>query len=189
MRKFILVGILFLVAGFGFVGSVWAEVGVTDNEIVIGTQLDLSGPIVSVSLNVKDGMQMKLREINDAGGIHGRKIKLIIGDHGYDPKKAIMLTNKQITRDKVFCFVGMLGTHTFLASLPIIERKKIPALFSTALIRKTYNPPRKYVYQLFPSHFEASCALATYFAREKKMKRIGRAVSLRPEKDERRRGE
>jgi branched-chain amino acid transport system substrate-binding protein len=92
MKKDLLFNCVAAIAGFCLLSASLAEEGVTETEIIIGTQLDLSGPIVSLSVPLKNGMNMKVREINEAGGIHGRKLKLIIEDHGYDPKKAVMVT-------------------------------------------------------------------------------------------------
>ena len=64
--------------------------GVTKTEIVIGTAQDLSGPIVALSKPAVNGMRMRVDEINETGGIHGRKLKLVVADHGYDPKKAVL---------------------------------------------------------------------------------------------------
>ena len=61
--------------------------GISATEIVIGTHQDLSGPIKFWGVPVSNGMKMAVEEINAAGGINGRKIKLILEDNGYDPKK------------------------------------------------------------------------------------------------------
>ncbi len=60
--------------------------GISATEIVIGTHQDLSGPIKVWGVPVSNGMKMAVEEINAAGGINGRKIKLILEDNGYDPK-------------------------------------------------------------------------------------------------------
>ncbi len=49
---------------------------------------------------VSNGMKMAVDEINTAGGIHGRKLKLVIEDSGYDPKKAVLATQKMIEKDQ-----------------------------------------------------------------------------------------
>ena len=57
--------------------------GISASEIVIGTHQDLSGPIKVWGVPVSNGMKMAVEEINAAGGIHGRKIKMILEDNGY----------------------------------------------------------------------------------------------------------
>ena len=64
-------------------GSAYAQTqGVSKNEIVIGTIQDLSGPIVAYSKPVVNGMKLRVDEINAEGGIHGRKLKLVVEDSG-----------------------------------------------------------------------------------------------------------
>src|SRR6195256_6941936 len=79
--------------------------GISADEIVIGTHQDLSGPIKVWGVPVSNGMQMAVEEINAAGGINGRKLKLILEDSGYDPKRAVLASQKMVERDKVFAMV------------------------------------------------------------------------------------
>src|SRR6187401_3802518 len=108
---------------------VLAQQGVTANEIVVGTAQDLSGPVVNFSKAAVNGMRMRVDEINAEGGINGRKLKLVVEDHGYDPKKAVLATQKLVQKDKIFAMVGTIGTPTSMASMPILFEKNIPHLF------------------------------------------------------------
>src|ERR1044072_7633268 len=94
--------------------------GISSTEIVIGTHQDLSGPIKVWGVPVSNGMKMAVEEINAAGGINGRKLKLILEDNGYDPKKAVLATQKMIERDKVFAKIGPMGSPTVLAAEDIL---------------------------------------------------------------------
>src|SRR6185369_3262162 len=73
-----------------------AAPGVSKNEIVLGTIQDLSGPLASYGKQIRMGMQMRVDEANEMGGVHGRKIKLVIEDDGYDPKKAVLAAQKMV---------------------------------------------------------------------------------------------
>ena len=90
--------------------------GVSDTEIVVGTHLDLSGPVAAGMTFIRNGMSMRLDELNEAGGIHGRKIKLIVEDNGYQPAQAVRATQKLVRQDKVFAIINVFGTGTALAS-------------------------------------------------------------------------
>jgi branched-chain amino acid transport system substrate-binding protein len=69
-------------------GSVMAQSqGVSKDEILVGTIQDLSGPIAAFGKAVRQGMLLRIDEINEQGGINGRKIKLLAEDNGYDPKR------------------------------------------------------------------------------------------------------
>jgi ABC-type branched-subunit amino acid transport system substrate-binding protein len=106
--------------------------GISATEIVIGTHQDLSGPIKVWGVPVSNGMKMATEEINAAGGIHGRKIKLILEDSGYDPKRAVLASQKMVERDKVFAMVGPMGSPTVLASQDVLFDAGVPqALFPT----------------------------------------------------------
>src|SRR5258707_14877316 len=74
--------------------------GISPTEIVIGTHQDLSGPIKVWGVPVSNGMKMAVEEINAAGGGNGRKVKLILGDKGYEPKKGGVASQKMVGRDK-----------------------------------------------------------------------------------------
>jgi branched-chain amino acid transport system substrate-binding protein len=69
----VLVGLLLLVGS----GPARAEEGVTDKEIVVGAGMDLTGAVANWGVNIKSGMEAVFNRVNDAGGVHGRKIKLI----------------------------------------------------------------------------------------------------------------
>jgi len=168
MRKMKLVGLVTIALGMLLPSISAAEEGVTDTEIVLGSQQDLSGPAVAFGVAVKNGLEMRVREINEAGGIHGRKIKLIVEDHAYDPKKAVMLTNKMINLDKVFAFVAIFGTPAALAVLPTMTQKKIPALFPVSLSDQFHTPLNRYSFILYASYIVQGRNIAKYFVDTKK---------------------
>ena len=58
--------------------------GVSKTEVVIGSIQDLSGPVAAFGKQSRNGMQLRVDEINEQGGIHGRKLKLLVEDAGYD---------------------------------------------------------------------------------------------------------
>src|SRR5438445_12985520 len=94
--------------------------GVTKNEIVIGTIQDLSGPLAGYGKQARNGMQLRIDELNEQqGSIHGRKIRLLVEDNGYDPKKAALAAQKLVNQDKVFAVLGHIGTAPNMAAMPI----------------------------------------------------------------------
>ncbi len=113
--------------------------GISPTEIVLGTHQDLSGPIKSWGVPVTNGMKMAVEEINAAGGINGRKLKLIVEDVGYDPKRAVLATQKLVEKDKVFAMVGPLGSPTVLAAQDILLDAGVPQLFPVTSAEFTYK--------------------------------------------------
>lgn len=103
-----------------------ADDGVTADTVVFGQAAPLEGPASALGLGMKAGLVASFEEINRAGGIHGRKLKLISVDDGYEPDKSIAATRKLIETDKVFALVGPVGTPTSAATQPIATAAKVP---------------------------------------------------------------
>jgi ABC-type branched-subunit amino acid transport system substrate-binding protein len=113
--------------------------GISDAEIVVGTHQDLSGPVKGWGVSVANGMKLAVEEINAAGGVHGRKLKLIIEDSGYDPKRAVLATQKLIEKDKVFSMVGPMGSPTVLAAQDIVLDAGVTQLFPLTAAEFTFK--------------------------------------------------
>lgn len=103
-----------------------AEDGVTADQITFGQAAPLDGPAAALGLGMKAGLNAAFDEANKKGGIHGRKLKLISIDDGYEPVKSIAATKKLIEEDKVFALVGPVGTPTSAATQPIATTAKVP---------------------------------------------------------------
>src|SRR5436309_14591084 len=84
--------------------------GVTKTEIVLGTHTDLSGPAATYGVSSTNAVKMRFDELNDKGGVHGRKIKLIVEDTQYQVPRAVQAGAKLIHRDHIFAMVAGLGT-------------------------------------------------------------------------------
>jgi branched-chain amino acid transport system substrate-binding protein len=113
--------------------------GISPTEIVIGTHQDLSGPIKVWGVPVSNGMKMAVEEINVAGGINGRKLKLILEDNGYDPKKAVLASQKMVERDKVFAMIGGMGSAPTLAAQDILFDAGVLQLFPLTAAEFTFK--------------------------------------------------
>jgi branched-chain amino acid transport system substrate-binding protein len=113
--------------------------GISPTEIVIGTHQDLSGPIKVWGVPVSNGMKMAVEEINAGGGINGRKLKMILEDNGYDPKKAVLASQKMVERDKVFAMIGGMGSAPTLAAQDILFDAGVLQLFPLTAAEFTFK--------------------------------------------------
>src|ERR1700744_5069252 len=113
--------------------------GISASEIVIGTHQDLSGPIKGWGVPVSNGMKMAVDEINTAGGIQGRKIKLIVEDTGDEPRRAVLASRKMIERDKIFAMAGPMGSPTVLASQDVLFDAGVLQLFPLTAAEFTFK--------------------------------------------------
>jgi len=108
------------------VTPVAAEDGVTADAIVFGQAAPLAGPAAALGLGMQAGIQAAFEEANRAGGVNGRKLKLVSLDDGYEPDRAIAQTKKLIEEDKVFALIGPVGTPTSRAAQPIATAAHVP---------------------------------------------------------------
>lgn len=102
--------------------------GVTDTEIVLGDILPLTGPPALLGVAHNLGVKAAIAEVNAAGGIHGRKLRLISEDDGYVPSRTIQGVRKLINSDKVFALTSVSGTAQAQAAMPLIQQAGLPAM-------------------------------------------------------------
>src|SRR5437868_4672116 len=149
--------------------------GISPTEIVIGTHQDLSGPIKVWGVPVSNGMKMAVDEINAAGGINGRKLKLILEDSGYDPKRAVLASQKMVERDKVFAMVGPMGSPTVLASQDVLFDAGVLQLFPLTAAEFTFKfdpakPQERLKFNNLLPYVESTRAAVKYMIEAKNFK-------------------
>ena len=147
--------------------------GITNTEIVLGTHQDLSGPVSAIGSHLRDGLQLAMDDINAAGGIHGRKIKLIVEDSTFDPKKAVLATQKLVNQDKVFALIAPLGSAPVQASMNIALEQDVPLLFAGTPADFTYKPFHKYKFGLAVPYGEQVRAMTKYAVEKMGKKKFG----------------
>ena len=141
--------------------------GVNKGELVIGTIQDLSGPAASLSKPALEGMQLRVDEANEQGGIHGRKLVLKAEDSGYDPKRAVLAAQKLVNQDKVFAMVAHLGTAQNVATFPVLFRKNVISFFPLSAGRQMYEPLNRLTYSFIAPYYDQIRLAAPRLAKEK----------------------
>lgn len=122
--------------------------GVTDSEIVIGQSCQLSGPLAALTTEVRQGAALYFDHVNAAGGVRGRKIRVVAIDDAYDPKKAAENTKKLIDEDKVLALFQYAGTPPALAALPIAEERGVPFIAPFTGSDGLRQPGSRYVFNI-----------------------------------------
>ena len=102
------------------------EAGVFDDAIVFGQSAAFKGPASALGVGMRDGIFAAFHEANRAGGVHGRELRLISYNDGYEPEKAIANTIRLIEDDQVFALIGEVGTPTSKAVQPIATERGVP---------------------------------------------------------------
>jgi branched-chain amino acid transport system substrate-binding protein len=111
---------------FGTAGIARAEVGITDSEILIGQSLGLTGPLAELTKDIENGARAYVSAINAKGGIHGRRLRLITMDDGYQVPNTVKNVEQMIERDKVFALLNVTGTPNCEAILPAVQKSQVP---------------------------------------------------------------
>jgi branched-chain amino acid transport system substrate-binding protein len=146
--------------------------GVTATEIVLGMHTDLSGPAATYGVSSSNAVKMRFDEVNDKGGIHGRKIKLIVEDTQYQVPRAVQAGTKLINRDRIFAMVAPLGTPMNNALFKDQFEAGVPNLFPLSAARSMYEPFHKLKFYGAASYVDQMKAGINYFVTKKGKKAL-----------------
>src|ERR1043166_5049038 len=126
IRRYGVAAVLAGALALASVHSAAAENGITADSITFGQAAVLEGPASALGRGMRGGIQAAFDETNARGGVHGRKLKLVSRDDGYEPDRAIAETKKLIDEDKVFALIGPVGTPTSAAAQPLATAAHVP---------------------------------------------------------------
>src|ERR1700756_2769980 len=146
--------------------------GITDSEIVLGTHTDMSGPAATYGLAATNGIQMRIDEINEKGGINGRKLRLIAEDTQYQVPRAVQAGNKLINRDNVFAIIAGLGTPMNNALFKEQFDAGVPNLFPLSAARSMFEPFHKLKFYGAATYVDQVRAGINYFVTKKGKKAL-----------------
>src|SRR5204862_7672464 len=149
-----------------------ATQGVSKNEIVVGSIQDLSGPIAGFGKQVRLGMMLRAEELNEQGGVHGRKIKLLFEDSGYDPKKAVLAAQKLVNQEKIFIMAGHIGTAQNMAAMPVQFEKNIVNFFPITAAREMYEPFNRLKYSFAATYYDQVRITLPKLVKDKAAKKV-----------------
>ncbi len=146
--------------------------GVSKDEILLGSIQDLSGPIAGFGKQARLGMLLAVDEINEQGGINGRKLKIIVEDSAYDPKKAVLAAQKLVNQDKIFMMVGHIGTAQNMAAMPVQFEKNVINFFPITAAREMYEPFHRLKYSYAATYFDQMRNAVPKLVKEKAAKKV-----------------
>ena len=126
--------------------------GVTDTEIVVGDILPLTGPPALLGVAHNIGVKLAVAEANAAGGINGRKLRLISEDDGYVVSRTIQGVRKLVTVDKVFALTSLSGSGQGQAALPLVKELGVPAISTISFSDDLHTPVVKNVFVFGTKH-------------------------------------
>lgn len=149
--------------------------GVTANEILLGTHLDLSGPVAAGMPQLRNALQMRLDEANEAGGVNGRKFRLVVEDNAGQPQTAVRAADKLVRSDKVFAMVQPFGSGANFATVKrtVDSNTIVFAPWGTSDALRAASGNSKFLFTLHPNYDTTTAAAMAWAIKEFKPKKIG----------------
>lgn len=110
------------------VRNAYAQDGLNDRSISIGSSGALSGPLGGFGAALKSGVDAAMAQINDKGGIHGRRLQFRLVDDAYVPQRSVENVKKMLVDGSTFALMSCIGTPNNTAILPMVEDANVPYL-------------------------------------------------------------
>jgi len=128
--------------------------GVTADRIRLGQAAVFTGPAAQLGIQMRTGIKTYFDEVNEKGGVHGRKLELVTEDDLYEIARAPAASKKLIDEHKVFALLGYVGTPTGVAHLPVVTEAKVPlvGMFTGAEVLR--EPMNRYVFHVRASYYD-----------------------------------
>jgi branched-chain amino acid transport system substrate-binding protein len=146
--------------------------GITTDEIRIGSSLALGGHAGYLGSQMLHGAKAYINQINDTGGIHGRKINLIALDDGYDPTRCLYNTQQLILEEKVFALFCYVGTPTVVRIIPLVNEAKIPLVGMFTGANRLREPINRYLINIRASYYQETKAVVDFFVQTMKLDKV-----------------
>lgn len=157
--------------GLALAGMAQAQTqGVTATEIVLGTHTSLTGPVAPWGIGSTNGARLRFDEENARGGVHGRKIKFVVEDHGYQVPRAVQAGNKLLTSDKIFAMVIALGTPMNNAVLQRQLELKVVNFGPFTAARSMAEPHSPFKFAVLSTYYNQIRVGLKYFVQKKGVK-------------------
>ena len=144
--------------------------GLSDKEIRFAMVAPFTGAARELGRQMKIGVETAFNQINEAGGVNGRQLRLVAADDGYEPARTVVAMQQLYDNDQAFGFVGNVGTPTAAVALPFAldHRLLFFGAFTGANILRR-DPPDRYVFNYRASYAEETDAVVRYLVKVKRI--------------------
>jgi branched-chain amino acid transport system substrate-binding protein len=145
--------------------------GVTTSEVRFGISAPFTGAAKELGNQMRLGIETAFNLANDADGINGRQVKLVVADDGYEPTRTTDTMKQLFEKQQVFGFVGNVGTPTAVVALPYaLEHHALffGAFTGADLLRR--DPPDRYVFNYRASYAEETDAVVRYLVKTRHLR-------------------
>ena len=147
-------------------------------EIVVGEYGSLTGSTATFGISTKNGSEMAFAEINTAGGLLGKKIRLIVEDDQSKPEEAATAVTKLINQNNVMAVLGEVASSRSLAAAPICQQARIPMVTPSSTNPKV-TQVGDYIFRVCFTDIQQGEADAKFAAQSLKAKRAAVLYDVR----------
>ncbi len=151
------------------------DVGVSSDEVILGTFAPMSGPHTALG-DVAVAMSAYFDWVNDQGGVHGRNIRLIVKDDQADPEQTPALVTELLRVDQAFALIGGMGSDSALAVKDDVWNRLTPWVNPGSSSPVWTEPINAYTFSMFPSSVTAGRVVARHALADLGARRIGSIV-------------
>ena len=156
-----------LIAGCGSSSSSPSASGKSSSSakgpIAIGALTSITGTFAPWGLQLRDGMQFAVNQINSAGGINGRKLQLVVADDTSNPAPGITAFDRLTEQDHVVAVGGVIDSDVGVATAPLAERAHIPLFMEKAGASNILTTNSRYTFRTcLPAAPEVAAAYIQY---------------------------
>jgi len=142
----------------------------------IGLTGALTGPPASTYAPAVEALRVYLERVNAAGGIHGKKVNLILQDDSAEPGKATANAKKLIAQDNVILLMNASLSSTYAPVVAEAKRAGVPVLFASSVCPKDVYPPAdamQFCTTAFAANYDSRATLAFIKETAKEPVKIG----------------
>lgn len=132
--------------------AAWAAQGVSEQSVTLVQTADLSGSRAPLAKELIAGWRAYLAQVNERGGVHGRRVVLVSEDDRYDIEQTRRIVKERIDQDSAFAFVSLIGTANAAAALPLLNAANVPLVAPLSGAHELRSPPARNVFHIRASY-------------------------------------
>lgn len=150
MKKILILLLIFIVSAIAFAGGTKEKAD--DSVIKIGATYPLTGGVAPIGLNIKRGVDFAVKEINDSGGVLGKKLQVVYGDTTGDAKAGMAEAERLITRENVSIILGSYQSAVTNVVSEVAQRYETPNITAISTADVITTRGYDYFFRLAPTN-------------------------------------
>jgi branched-chain amino acid transport system substrate-binding protein len=131
----------------------------------------LSGPVALLGQSARDGVRVWVKDVNDRGGIQGRKINFISYDDAGSPQEAQTAIRRLIDQDQVFMLISGSVSGSTLPVRQIITREKVPFVSSISSNINLMKPFSRYIFRIYANEDSQALGIINWMMDHERIQR------------------